>query len=322
LDFKVTILGTSSATPTLTRNQSGHVLTLRGKEYLIDCGENIQAQILKYQLSPGKIEEVFITHLHPDHFTGLIGLISSQNLQRRTAPLTIYSPEGLKEIIEVQLKHSQTTLNFPLHFETIITNEYNKIFENNQLEVYSIPLDHRVPCSGFLFREKHEDKKINKEAIDQHQVPVDAFPVLKQGKDYQAPDGSVYQSATYTFPPPPPRSYAYISDTRFLSEIGNFLEGVDLLYHEATFEAGYQEKANKTYHTTTEEAAKMAQLTGVGRLIIGHYSARYRALEKLRDEARTVFEETYLAKEGSTFSILYDREAGKKNQHHPIEQLN
>lgn len=308
MDFSLTILGSSSATPTLNRNQSSQVLSLKNQNYLIDCGESTQVQLLRYGINQNKIRNIFISHLHPDHFIGLIGFISSQNLRKRTESLNIFSPPGLKEIIEVQLYHSGSHLNFSLNFNVLNTNDFHLIFSGKNLNVYSFPLNHRIPCYGFLFTEIFYDWKINKSAILGKKIPLPAFKNFKQGKDFIDENGSVYLVDEYATPPMSPRSFAYITDTLYKEDLIPYLSNIDVLYHESTFTDDLEERAHKTFHSTVSQAATLAKKCNVGKLLIGHFSARYIDLCPLLEKAREIFSNTELALEGKKFGILKKEE--------------
>ncbi len=307
--MEVTILGNSSATPTASRNQSAQVLSLTDRNYLLDCGENVQAQLLKSGVNQNKVKQVFISHLHPDHFTGLIGFITSQNLQHRQQPLQVYGPEGLEDIIRTQLFHSDANLRFDLQFNPISTvKDGGLLFEDHQLEVRVLNLVHRIPCFGFVFREKFQKQKLSKEAIKKAPPPVEAYQYLEQGKNYTDKAGNTYSAKFYALANPLAKSFAYITDTSLKEELIPYLKDVGTLYHEATFDENLKGRAHKTCHSTAKEAATIASKAGVKELIIGHFSARYNNLDILLNEARKVFEETYLAIQGEKFIIKENSE--------------
>lgn len=302
--MQVTILGNSSATPTISRNQSAQVLSLNDRNYLLDCGEGVQAQMLKSSINQNKVKQVFISHLHPDHFTGLIGFITTQNLQRRQQPLEIFAPEGLESIIQTQLYYSDAKLRFDLLFHTIDNfKDGNLLFEDQQVEVRLVNLVHRIPCFGFIFRQKFQKHKLSKEVIKRYPPPVEAFQYLEQGNDYMDKAGNRYSAEIYALANPPAKGFAYFTDTRIKESLIPYLEGIGTLYHEATFDENLKERAHKTDHSTAKEAATMALKAGVKQLLIGHFSARYNKLDILLNEARTVFEESYLAVQGEKFTV-------------------
>jgi ribonuclease Z len=301
--FSVTILGSSSATPTSERNPTAQLVNHRDKLYLIDCGEGTQVALRRMRIHFQRINHIFISHLHGDHFYGLIGLISSMHLLGRDHELHIYGPPELQEVIDLQLKVSQTTLIYPLVFHATQCNESEIIFENNHLEVISFPLNHRIATTGFLFREKPGLRKVNKDKVLEIQIPVWAYEKIRRGEDFTDENGNTYKNSELTFDPPPPRSYAFCSDTAYHEPVIQVVKGVDLLYHEATFMNDREANAVEKFHSTAAQAAKIAFLAGAKKLIIGHFSARYDELQPLLNEAKAEFEESYLAEEGVTFTI-------------------
>lgn len=302
MTFELTILGSSSATPAFNRNPSSQLLNINEKLYLIDCGEGTQTQLYRYRIKPGRIDQIFITHLHGDHFFGLMGLLSTLHLNGRTKEIDLFGPSALMEIIELQLKHSETVLRYPLHFHPLRTDKAEIIFSNADITVETIILEHRIPCTGFLFREVPRKKRILNEKLTEYNIPLSYIPQLKEGKDYSDSSGATIPNAELTRDPLPPRSYAYCSDTiyteRFLSQI----TGVDLLYHESTFMHDMLERARETYHTTALQAGQLAKKAKVKKLIIGHFSARYKELEPVLTECRTEFENAWLAIEGERYA--------------------
>ena len=303
MEFRLKILGANSATPAYGRHQTSQLLNLENSYFLIDCGEGTQMQLIKYRAKVSRIQHIFISHLHGDHFFGLIGLINTLNLNGRTDDLHIYGPQNLPDIITVMLRHSNTHLNFRIHFTAVDSERSYLLYQNNRLKVFTIPLDHGIACSGFLFVEKEKERRINKETLPDN-LSVEEILDLKSGKDIYYADGSQrYANADLTLPPRKSRSYAYCSDTRYSEKTMEIVEGVDLLYHEATFMQDQAEKAWQRYHSTTVEAASLAQKAGVGGLIIGHYSSRYRELQPLLHEAQTIFPNTQLAEEGKDYHI-------------------
>ena len=303
MEFRLKILGANSATPAYGRHQTSQLLNLENHYFLIDCGEGTQMQLIKYRAKVSRIRHIFISHLHGDHIFGLIGLINTMNLNGRTDDLHIYGPHNLQYIITVTLRHTSTSLNFRIHFTTVDSERSYLLYHNDRLKVYSIPMDHGIACSGFLFVEKEKERRINKERLPDD-LSVEEILELKRGKDIFYADGSLrYANDELTLPPRKSRSYAYCADTRYREEIMDIVRGVDLLYHEATFMHDQAEKARQRYHSTTIEAATLAMKAEVGNLIIGHYSSRYRELQPLLQEAQTVFPETLLAEEGKDYYI-------------------
>lgn len=303
MSFQLTILGTGSATPVLTRNPTAHHLQIEQEGYLIDCGEGTQSQLLHYKIRTTKLKYIFITHLHGDHFFGLIGLLSTLNMHRRIEDLWIFAPKGLAEIITIQLKYSDTRLNFKIHFTETQTEKSYLLFENDNVTITTIPLIHRVPCCGFLFREKSKKRKIVKNTKPAD-LTFEEIKMLKDGEDIINADGSVkYKNENYTIPSLKSCSYAFCSDTLFNESVIDIVKNVDLLYHEATFLDELLPRATQTNHSTTKQAALIAKKAKVGKLIIGHYSSRYKELETHLAEAREVFMNSYLAIEGETHKI-------------------
>lgn len=303
MKFSLTILGCNSAIPAHGRFPSSQVLNIRGNLLLIDCGEGTQMRMAEFQVKRSRIEQIFISHLHGDHIFGLAGLLTSYSLLKRTTPLTVFAPAGLEEIIDLQFRLSQTVPTYPLHFHTIDTEKHQRILDHPDFRVYTIPLKHRIPTAGFLFREKEQERSMIPEMIGKYNIPFQRIPALKKGEDLELPDGRVIPNETLTNPPPRPRSYAYCSDTAYTDSILPIIRGVDLLYHETTFDASMEEYARITLHSTTTQAARVADQAGVGKLITGHYSTRYKDLHPLLEEARSVFPATELGYDGAVFEL-------------------
>ncbi|MBU6324563.1 MAG: ribonuclease Z [Bacteroidetes bacterium] len=299
--FEVTILGSSSASPTKTRHHSAQFVSLDGSHFLVDCGEGAQRQLLLHGIRFSRIRYILISHLHGDHFFGLPGLLSTMNLGGRTEPLLIAGPAGLQGLMEQMLSASHVELKFELSY--LITNPEASelLLETAQCSVHSIPLEHRIPCTGFIFREKTPLRHLNREACDEHRIPVSAYEALLAGEDFVQPDGIRIPNNVLTNPGRAPRSYAYISDTIYLPDLAKSIRGVDLLYHEATFMHDLLDRAVSTFHTTAKQAALLAHAAEVKQLLIGHFSARYRDTEGLLAEAQEVFPATAVAEEGLTF---------------------
>ncbi len=304
--FELTLLGTNSAVPAYGRFPTAQVLNVRESLFLIDCGEGAQMRINDFNVRRNKIKQAFISHLHGDHIYGLIGFLSSLALNNRKKPFHIYSPEGLEEIIGVQLKYTGG-LPFALHFHTIDPSRHQLIFENKKLRVHSLPLDHRIPTCGFLFREKERERSMRPEKIREYDIHHRFIPGIKQGGDYVLPDGRVIPNNELTAPPPAPRSYAYCSDTAYNEQLAPLIKGVDLLYHEATFCEEDAEQAVITKHSTARQAASIARQAEVGKLVLGHYSSRYKELDHFLEEARAVFPNTELGEDGKVFSLPASR---------------
>ncbi|HAA13188.1 MAG TPA: ribonuclease Z [Cytophagales bacterium] len=301
--FAVQVLGASSAAPAHGRNQSAQLLLVNGRQYLIDCGEGTQHQFFRFKIRPFRLNHIFISHLHGDHYLGLVGLLSTLHLQKREHELTVYGPEGLEEIVAVNLKYSETELNFPIRFVVTDHTAPQELLRDDRLTIRSFPLSHRVPTTGFVFKEHPKPYRIIKEKLPEN-ILLQEIALFKQGKDVLHEDGSVkYAAAEHTLPPKRSRQFAYCSDTRYLPEIVPHLSDTDLLYHEATFGVEMAARAAETFHSTAQEAAQIATQSGVRRLMIGHYSTRYRDLQPLLEEAQAVFPETQLALEGEITEI-------------------
>lgn len=301
--MKLTILGSSSALPTSERNPSAHVLKSHERFYLIDCGEGTQLQIRKNRIGFRKINHIFISHLHGDHIFGLYGLLSTLSLMGRESPLYIYAPESYNHILESHLQDFDIRLNFEINFVELKGNDPVKILDDKYLTVITFPLQHRIPSFGFLFREKPAERNMLKESITKYNIPVAMIRDIKRGADFITEDGSVIKNEDLTLPPPHQCSYAYCSDTSYFSRLSSFVKGVDVLYHEATFDAERKKLAGITGHSTTIDAATVAAEAGVGNLIIGHFSSRYKDISLLVDEARTVFKATFAAEDGKSYDV-------------------
>ena len=257
----------------------------------------------RFRIKFHRINHIFISHLHGDHYLGLMGLLSTMHLQGRTAPLNLYAPRELQEIIDIQLRYSQTDLRYPIVFHSINPDASEVIYEDDDLEVKTIILNHRIPCTGFLFSEKQKLRKLLKEKLVEYQVPVSVYHDLKNGQDYVDEKGNRIRNEDLTSDPRHSRTYAFCSDTLYNEKIIPLIKGIDLLYHEATFMSDKTDRAAETFHTTASQAATIAQKANVKRLLIGHFSARYKNLYPLLDEAKEVFENTTLAQEGDRIVI-------------------
>jgi ribonuclease Z len=303
MKFEVTILGSSSATPVYNRNPTAQLLNCNEKFYLIDCGEGTQQQLIRYGFKANKIDFIFISHLHGDHYFGLIGLLSSLHLNGRMKPMKIFAPAALAEILELQFKYSETLIRYPIEFVATQADAPAEIFENADLRVETIVLNHRIPCTGFKFVQKKRLRKLIVEKLEAEGVALEYYPLLKRGVDLSLPDGRVLLNADYTTDSDRPKQYCYCSDTLFDSSYFESIKGCDTLYHEATFLQEMLDRANQTHHTTALQAAEIAKVTGAAKLLIGHFSSRYKSLQPLLEEARSVFENTELAIEGNTYPI-------------------
>jgi ribonuclease Z len=303
LSFKITILGSSGAVPAYGRLPSSQFIEIQNHCFLVDCGEGTQLQLTRYNLHFHRIDHIFITHLHGDHYLGLMGLLFTMHLNKRATDLHLYSHRGLDEIITLQLKYSNSALNFKIIFHTLTPSTQETILSTKTLTVETIPLDHKIPCSGFLFREKEKPRRIDKDKLPAGLSPTQLI-ALKNGDDVQDADGNIlYKNEAYTLPPRRSRSYAYCSDTAYTESLLSQINNVNLLYHEASFMDEDKGKAEETRHSTATQAAQIARLASVDKLIIGHFSARYRELDALHQQAKKIFMNTALAQEGESFVI-------------------
>ena len=302
-NFNVLILGSSSASPTLHRNPTSQLINIDEQYYLIDCGEGTQLQLRKHKIKFQRIHHIFISHLHGDHYLGLMGLVQTFHLLGRTSPLNLYGPKDLKTILDVHLKYSKSNLSYDIIFHETKIDSSKVIFENDKVKISTIILKHRVPCTGFLFKEKSKPRKINVNAVKTYNVPKYALNDIKEGADFIVENGKTILNKQLTYDSSPSFSYAFCSDTMYNEEIIPIIKGVDLLYHESTFIEEHSDKAKRTYHSTAKQAATIALKSKAKHLIIGHFSNRYADLDILLDEARTVFKKTELALEGCQFKI-------------------
>ena len=301
--FRLTILGTSSALPTSDRYPTAHVLNVHERLFLIDCGEGTQMQMRRYRIRFGRINNIFISHLHGDHFFGIYPLLSTYNLMGRKIPLNLYAPAPAEELITRHLADFDITLGFDLAVHTVTGRTLKKVLDDKRVEVFSFPLKHRIPTYGYLFREKMPDRNMIKEKITEYGLSIEEIATARRGGDITRENGEIIPCAGVTLEPRRPASYAFCSDTGWFKKLPSYVKGVDLLYHEATFGADNNELAVKTRHSTASHAAKVALEAGAGRLLLGHFSARYRSTALLEDEARTIFPDTEAAREGNTYEI-------------------
>ncbi|MBR4269233.1 MAG: ribonuclease Z [Prevotella sp.] len=302
--FRVHILGCGSALPTAHHNPSSQVVEIRGKYFMIDCGEGTQAQVRRSHINFSKLQAVFISHIHGDHVFGLMGMISTFGLQGRTTPLHVYAPEGYEALFHAEMQMFCSTIDYEVIFHPVDTSVRQVIFEDRSLTVETIPLKHRMPCAGFLFKEKQGERHINPKALEFYNVPRSQINNLRAGLDWTSPEGEVIPNDKLTTPPDPVRSYAYCSDTRYMQSLGKDLSGVTMLYHEATYGEDMKDNAVKYMHSTAREAALTAKAAGAGKLLLGHYSQRYSDEKPLLNEAKQVFENTLLSNEGMTIDVL------------------
>jgi ribonuclease Z len=301
--MKLTILGCYAATPRTITNPTSQLLEIKNRMFLIDCGEGTQVQLRKNKIKFSKINQVFISHLHGDHFFGLIGLISTFSLLGRTTDLHIYGPKGIKEIILLQLRLSNSWTNYGLYFHELESNESEVIFEDEKVLVTTIPLKHRVYTNGFLFLEKVGERKLNMDAVLNYEIESCYYQKIKNGKDITLEDGRLIPNSELTFDPVQPKSYAFCSDTVYHEAILPIIENVDVLYHESTFLESEEGLAEKTLHSTAKEAARIALKANAKKLILGHYSTRYESIALFKEEAESVFPEVLLADDGKTFEL-------------------
>ncbi|GAB3009082.1 ribonuclease Z [Niabella terrae] len=297
--YGVTILGNNSAVPAFDRHPTSQVLTMGAHNFLIDCGEGTQIQLIKYKIRRQRISHIFISHLHGDHYFGLIGLINSFALLGRQQELTIVAPGPLKEILDLQLKVADSRICFPLHF--IAINGSGPLVQIGNIEVRCFKTDHRIECFGFVFREIRNPRRIDPEAVKVHQIPPTSFYSLQLGRDYVDEDGSVIKNNLLTTAARQGKVYAYCADTRYNEGFLDSIAGADMIYHETTYHDNFSEMAHQRFHSTTRQAGRIAQLAGVKKLLIGHFSSRYDTLEEFETETREVFPDTDLALEGVSY---------------------
>jgi ribonuclease Z len=301
--MKLTILGCYAATPRTFTNPTSQVLEIRNRMFLIDCGEGTQVQLRRNKIKFSKINHIFISHLHGDHFYGLVGLVSTFMLLNRVNDLHIYGPKGVKEVITLQLRLSNSWTSYGLYFHELESSGPEIIYEDEKVTVSTIPLKHRIYTNGFLFKEKTGEKKLNAAAMKEYQIEVCYFQNIKNGKDITLDDGTVIPNDRLTFEPVPPKSYAFCSDTVFDETIVQFVKDADVLYHESTFLESEAALAKKTMHSTAKEAAQIALRANVKQLVLGHYSTRYDNLSLFKEEAETIFDNVLLADDGVSFDF-------------------
>lgn len=296
--FDVKILGCGSAMPTTLHNPSSQLVNANEKLFMIDCGEGTQLQMRKFKTRISKLHSIFISHIHGDHILGLPGLISTLNILGRKMDLNIYAHKEIEPLLLSALDFFCPHLVFQVHFFPLNADAFEQIYENKSLRVCSFPLKHRIPTCGFLFEEKESLRHIKREMIDFYQIPIKQIKEIKSGADFVTSDGRVIPNEMLTSPAKPPRRYAYCSDTAYCPDIIPYIEGVDALYHEATFAESEAIRAQQTFHSTARQAAKIAKAANVKKLILGHFSSRYTELDDLLREAQSVFPDTLLAYEG------------------------
>lgn len=296
--FNIKILGCGSAMPTTLHNPPSQLVDMNEKLFMIDCGEGTQLQMRRYKTRMSKLHSIFISHLHGDHIFGLPGLLSTLSLLGRTGDLNIYAHKDINMLLNPLIHYMGSHLSFKINVYVLNSTQKELIFENKSISIYSFPLKHRMPTCGFLFEEKPLPRHIKREMVDFYSIPVKSMSQIKMGNDYEMPDGQIIKNDVLTTPPTQSRRYAYCSDTAFMPEVIPHIEGVDALYHEATFAESEIVRARETFHSTAREAAEIAKAANVKKLVIGHFSSRYTELHKLLHEAQAVFPNTELATEG------------------------
>ncbi|MBR7086312.1 MAG: ribonuclease Z [Prevotella sp.] len=301
--FKVHILGCGSALPTLKHNATSQVVEVRGKLHMIDCGEGTQIALRRSKIAFSRLQNVFLSHLHGDHCLGIIGMLSTFGLLGRTTPLHIFAPHEFESMLRAQLEMFCHGLEYEVVFHAVDTTKNTLIYEDRGVTVETIPLEHRVPCCGYLFREKTTLPHIRRDMIDFYRIPVSQINNIKNGADWTTEDGTFVLNSRLVRPADAPRSYAYCSDTRYIPTLHQLLRNVDLLYHESTYANDQLENVRKYFHSTAEQAAMVARDAHAGQLLLGHYSARYEDEQMLLEEARAVFSESYLSDEGMVFEV-------------------
>ena len=301
--MKLTILGCYAATPRTITNPTSQVLEIRNRMFLIDCGEGTQVQLRKNKIKFSKINHIFISHLHGDHMYGLVGLVSTYMLLGRVADLHIYGPKGIKEIITLQLKLSNSWTNYNLYFHELTSSESEIIFEDDKVVVKTIPLKHRIYTNGFLFQEKFKERKLDINAVLNYEIDQVYYQKIKNGSDITLDDGRVIPNTELTLDPEKSKSYAFCSDTIYNEDILPIIKDIDVLYHESTFLETESVLAEKTMHSTAKEAATIALKANAKNLVLGHYSTRYESILKFKEEAETIFPNVFLGDDGESFSF-------------------
>ncbi len=303
MHFSVTILGNNSAIPAHGRHPTSQVVTLRDKLFLVDCGEGTQLQMSHYKIKRSKISHIFISHLHGDHYFGLIGLLNSFGLQSRTTALHIYAPGPLKEILQLQLECAHTVLPYPLHFQALEDSQNGTLVREDDVEITAFPTHHHIDCYGFLFKERRPKRRIAPEKIKPHHIPYSFYRNLQNGEDFVDEQGTLVKNELLTTDPPEARCYAYCADTLYDERILQYITHCDMIYHEATYLHKELDRARSRYHTTAQQAATLARKAGVKRLLIGHYSSKYQDLEPFAAETEPIFKNTTISQEGTTYLV-------------------
>lgn len=302
--FKIHILGCGSALPTLKHNASSQLIEMRGKCFMVDCGEGAQMQFRRSHIHFSKLNAIFISHMHGDHCFGLMGLLSTLGMLGRTSKLRIYAPKEYATLFRQQVEFFMQTMEYEMEMIPVDTEKQQIIYEDHSLTVETVPLQHRVPCCGFIFREKPTLPHIRRDMIDYYGIPVSQINNIKNGADWTNEDGDMIPNARLVLPADSPRSYAYCSDTRFVPGLKEKVKGVTVLYHESTYTSDQEDRAKIYYHSTARQAATIAAGAGVGTLLLGHYSARYNDEQVLLEEAKAVFDHSILSQEGMVFDVV------------------
>lgn len=297
----VTILGNNSAVPAFDRHPTSQVVTLDGQNFLVDCGEGTQIQMINYKIRRGRISHIFISHLHGDHYFGLIGLINSFSLLNHQQELHVFGPSPLQEIIEIQLKVADTKICHPLHFHTI--SGPGTLVDNDKVEIKCFPTHHRIECYGFTFREKKKPRRLIIDSVKENSIPLHFYENLRNGEDFITSSGEIIRNEWVTESAPKGKTYAFCADTKYAESIIEHIQGADMIYHETTYLDSLRERADERFHSTTKQAATIAQKAGVKKLLIGHFSSKYDTLEEFEQEAREVFPNTELALEGVSYKV-------------------
>ena len=301
--IKVTVLGRASAKPTVTSHPSAQIVNVNEQYYLVDAGEGTQQQMFRRGINPLKLRAVFISHLHGDHVFGLFPMLSTMGLCGRQTPLKVFAPRPFGEMLDFHLKYFDENLPYQVEWVEVDTTKHSCIFENKSVEVWSVPLRHKIPCAGFHFKERSPELNVHKFKIEKYSLSIAQIVAAKRGEDITLEDGTVIENSELTYLPFTPKSYAYLSDTSRSAVAARRIKGVDLLYHEATYTKEFARDAKERGHSTAADAAQIAQAAEAERLIIGHFSSRYKSAEVLLDEAKAVFENTQLAEEGETYTL-------------------
>lgn len=299
--LSVTILGNNSAVPAFNRHPTSQVISHDGTNYLVDCGEGTQIQMIKYKIRRSKISHIFISHLHGDHYFGLVGLLNTFGLLSHKQELHVYGPAPLQQIIEMQMNVAETELPYPLHFHTLTRPDV--LVNNEKIKISCFPTTHRIECYGFLFEEKEGKRKLLIDKVQKAEIPISFYSSLQAGLDYITPRGTRIRNAELTANPEPGKKYAFCADTKYDESIIPHIYGADMIYHETTYLDNMREKAEERFHCTTKQAAMIARKAMVGKLLIGHFSSKYSVLDQFLEEARQVFPDTELALEGVTYNI-------------------